>query len=81
MYRRKFSKSVAGVPRSTDEWKTVVGAAMFFLGFTALIPIWEKPYVYDPVPHTVEEEWVARQTKRMRDVKVNPVQRFSAKWD
>ena len=54
---------------------------MFFIGFTALIPIWEKPYVYDPVPHTVEEEWVARQTKRMRDVKVNPVQRFSAKWD
>lgn len=37
--------------------------------------------VYGPVPHTFEEEWVAKQTKRMLDMKVAPIQGFSAKWD
>lgn len=37
--------------------------------------------VYGPIPHTFEEEWVAKQTKRMLDMKVGPIQGFSAKWD
>lgn len=44
VYRMKFNESFAEMNRSTNEWKTVVGAAMFFLGFTALILIWEKYY-------------------------------------
>ncbi|XP_034493655.1 cytochrome c oxidase subunit 4 isoform 1, mitochondrial [Ailuropoda melanoleuca] len=81
LYRMKFNESFAEMNRSTNEWKTVVGTAMFFIGFTALILIWEKRYVYGPVPHTLEEEWVAKQTKRMLDMKVNPIQGFAAKWD
>ncbi|XP_045843911.1 cytochrome c oxidase subunit 4 isoform 1, mitochondrial [Meles meles] len=81
LYRMKFNESFAEMNRSTNEWKTVVGAAMFFLGFTALILIWEKYYVYGPVPHTFEEDWVAKQTKRMLDMKVSPIEGFSAKWD
>uniref|UniRef100_A0A8C5KML9 Cytochrome c oxidase subunit 4 isoform 1, mitochondrial n=1 Tax=Jaculus jaculus TaxID=51337 RepID=A0A8C5KML9_JACJA len=64
-----------------EKWKTVVGVAMFFIGFTGLILIWEKLYVYGPIPHTFDEEWVAMQTKRMLDMKSNPIQGFSAKWD
>ncbi|XP_021564379.1 cytochrome c oxidase subunit 4 isoform 1, mitochondrial [Carlito syrichta] len=67
--------------RGTNEWKTVVGAAMFFIGFTALVIIWEKHYVYGPIPHTFDKDWVAMQTKRMLDMKVNPIQGFFAKWD
>ena len=37
--------------------------------------------VYGPIPHTFEEEWVAKQTRRMLDVKVAPIQGFSAKRD
>ena len=81
VYRLKFKESFAEMNRSTNEWKTVVGAAMFFIGFTALLLIWEKHYVYGPIPHTFEEEWVAKQTKKMLDMKVAPVQGFSAKWD
>uniref|UniRef100_F6ZKC8 Cytochrome c oxidase subunit 4 isoform 1, mitochondrial n=2 Tax=Equus TaxID=9789 RepID=F6ZKC8_HORSE len=81
LYRIKFNESFAEMNRGTNEWKTVVGAAMFFIGFTALLLIWEKHYVYGPVPHTFEEEWVAKQTKRMLDMKVSPIQGFSAKWD
>uniref|UniRef100_A0A8C4M1Z8 Cytochrome c oxidase subunit 4 n=1 Tax=Equus asinus TaxID=9793 RepID=A0A8C4M1Z8_EQUAS len=81
LYRIKFNESFAEMNRGTNEWKTVVGAAMFFIGFTALLLIWEKHYVYGPVPHTFDEEWVAKQTKRMLDMKVSPIQGFSAKWD
>ncbi|KAK7797447.1 hypothetical protein U0070_014237 [Myodes glareolus] len=67
--------------RSTNEWKTVVGLAMFFIGFTVLVLIWEKHYVYGPIPHTFVPDWVAMQTKQMRDMRANLIQGFSAKWD
>ncbi|XP_069312857.1 cytochrome c oxidase subunit 4 isoform 1, mitochondrial [Eulemur rufifrons] len=81
LYRIKFKESFAEMKRGTNEWKTVVGTALFFMGFTALIVIWEKRYVYGPIPHTFDEDWVAKQTKRMLDMKVSPIQGFSAKWD
>ncbi|KAK2104310.1 Cytochrome c oxidase subunit 4 isoform 1, mitochondrial [Saguinus oedipus] len=67
--------------RSTNEWKMPVGAAMFFTGFRAFVIIWEKHHVDGPIPHTFDKEWVATQTKRMLDMKVNPVQGFTTKWD
>ncbi|XP_004584127.2 cytochrome c oxidase subunit 4 isoform 1, mitochondrial [Ochotona princeps] len=81
LYRIQFNESFAEMNRGTSEWKTVVGAALFFIGFTALVLIWEKHYVYGPIPHTFDKDWVAMQTKRMLDMKVGPIHGFSAKWD
>uniref|UniRef100_A0A8C8RIS1 Cytochrome c oxidase subunit 4 n=1 Tax=Pelusios castaneus TaxID=367368 RepID=A0A8C8RIS1_9SAUR len=81
LYRIKFAKTFAEMNRKSNEWKTVIGGMMIFLGFTGLIIIWQKIYVFGPVPHTLSEEWVAMQTKRMLDMRTNPVQGLSSKWD
>uniref|UniRef100_A0A2K5WGK0 Cytochrome c oxidase subunit 4 n=3 Tax=Macaca fascicularis TaxID=9541 RepID=A0A2K5WGK0_MACFA len=81
LYRIKFKESFAEMNRRSNEWKTVVGTAMFFIGITALVVMWEKLYVYGPLPQTFDKEWVAMQTKRMLDMKVNPIQGLASKWD
>lgn len=81
LYRIKFKESFAEMNRGSNEWKTVVGTALFFIGFAALVVMWEKLYVYGPLPQTFDKEWVAMQTKRMLDMKVNPIQGLASKWD
>ncbi|XP_048210959.1 cytochrome c oxidase subunit 4 isoform 1, mitochondrial [Perognathus longimembris pacificus] len=81
LYRIRFNESFAEMNQGTNEWKTVVGMALFFIGFTAIVLVWEKRFVYGPVPHTFDEDWVAMQTKRMLDMKVSPIQGFSSHWD
>uniref|UniRef100_A0A452EMV4 Cytochrome c oxidase subunit 4 n=1 Tax=Capra hircus TaxID=9925 RepID=A0A452EMV4_CAPHI len=71
LYHLKFKESFTEMNRSTNQCKTVVGVATFFL----------KHYAYGPILHTFEEEWVAKQTKRMLIMKVAPIQGFSAEWD
>nr|XP_033796914.1 cytochrome c oxidase subunit 4 isoform 1, mitochondrial [Geotrypetes seraphini] len=81
LYHIKFNKTYAKMNKGSKEWKTVIGGMFFFIGFTALIVIWQRMFVFGPVPHTFSEEWVAMQTKRMLDMRMNPVQGLSSKWD
>lgn len=49
-----------------------------FIGL--LSPFFLSP-VYPERPRTFDDEWQAKQVKRMLDMRVNPVQGFSSKWD
>uniref|UniRef100_A0A8C3N288 Cytochrome c oxidase subunit 4 n=1 Tax=Geospiza parvula TaxID=87175 RepID=A0A8C3N288_GEOPR len=80
LYRIKFNET-SEMKKGTNEWKTILGGVLFFLGLTGIILIWQKNFMYGPVPHTFSDEWVSAQTKRMLDMRVNPVQGITAQWD
>ncbi|XP_067396302.1 cytochrome c oxidase subunit 4 isoform 1, mitochondrial isoform X2 [Emydura macquarii macquarii] len=81
LYHIKFNKTFAEMNRRSNEWKTIIGGACFFVGIAGLMILWQKTYVLGPVPHTLSDEWVAMQTKRMLDMRVNPIEGISSKWD
>ncbi|XP_075067412.1 cytochrome c oxidase subunit 4 isoform 1, mitochondrial-like [Mixophyes fleayi] len=82
LYRITFNKSYTEMKQgSPSEWKTIVGAVLYFVAFTGLYYLWQLKYVFGPVPHTLSEEWIAMQTKKMIDMRVAPVTGFSSHWD
>ncbi|XP_030277842.1 cytochrome c oxidase subunit 4 isoform 2, mitochondrial [Sparus aurata] len=81
LYRIMFCQTYAEMKQPSDEWKTVMGGIFILLGLTGLIVWWQSIYVYPERPRTFDEEWKAKQLKRMLDMRINPVEGFSAKWD
>uniref|UniRef100_A0A8C3IWY8 Cytochrome c oxidase subunit 4 n=1 Tax=Chrysemys picta bellii TaxID=8478 RepID=A0A8C3IWY8_CHRPI len=82
LYHLKFNQTFAEMNRPSNEWKTVLGGIFVFFGITGLIvsPLAVSP-VFPPKPRTLTDEWKAQQVKRMLDMRINPIQGFSAKWD
>ncbi|XP_071391257.1 cytochrome c oxidase subunit 4 isoform 2, mitochondrial [Centroberyx affinis] len=81
LYRLMFCQTYPEMKKPSAEWKTVIGGLFIFLGITGLVVIWQSYYVYPPRPRTFDDEWQAKQVKRMLDMRVNPIEGFAASWD
>nr|XP_020479832.1 cytochrome c oxidase subunit 4 isoform 2, mitochondrial-like isoform X2 [Monopterus albus]XP_020479833.1 cytochrome c oxidase subunit 4 isoform 2, mitochondrial-like isoform X2 [Monopterus albus] len=81
LYRLMFCRTYPEMRRPTGEWKTVMGGILFFLGFTGLVVWWQRAYVYPTPPRSFDEEWQAKQVKRMLDMRIGPIEGLSSKWD
>ncbi|XP_067854230.1 cytochrome c oxidase subunit 4 isoform 1, mitochondrial isoform X1 [Heptranchias perlo] len=81
LYRIRFHHSFAEMNKPSSEWKTIAGGVLFMVGFTGLIVFWQRMFVFGDIPHTFSDEWKAKQTKRMLDMRMNPVEGVASQWD
>jgi len=82
LYRHSFCQTIAEYKEPTSDWKKVVGIALVFISFGIWGVVWLKMYVYPPLPTTLtDEEWRKNQIKRMIDMRINPIDGFSSKYD
>lgn len=44
VYRMMFCQTYQEMKQPTDEWKTVLGTTLIFLGFTGLVVWWQRVY-------------------------------------
>ncbi|XP_075694409.1 cytochrome c oxidase subunit 4 isoform 1, mitochondrial [Rhinoderma darwinii] len=81
LYSIKFNQTYANMNKGSNQWKTVIGGTLIVIGFTAFIIMWQRKYVFGEIPHTLSDDWIAMQTKRMLDMRINPVEGIASKWD
>uniref|UniRef100_A0A8C5AQR7 Cytochrome c oxidase subunit 4 n=1 Tax=Gadus morhua TaxID=8049 RepID=A0A8C5AQR7_GADMO len=77
LYRLAHKQSYCEMRQGSSEWKTVLGQWVDLSLMTLFFP----PSVFGEVPHTLSPEWIEKQTQRMIDMQVNPIQGFSVYWD
>ncbi|XP_050667844.1 cytochrome c oxidase subunit 4 isoform 1, mitochondrial-like [Leptidea sinapis] len=81
LYRASFCQTFAEFQAPTGEWKAILGWALVVASLSLWMYMGAKLFVYSPLPESFSEESQKAQLKRMLDMKVNPIDGLSSKWD
>lgn len=81
LYRASFCQTFAEMKAPTGEWKSIVGIVLIVSSMSVWIYLWMKLYVYSPLPETLDKDRMEAQLKRMIDLRANPIEGVSSKWD
>jgi len=82
LYRASFCQTYSEMLAPDGKWKSVVGATLFFVSLSFWIYLWEKVFVYPPMPDSITNmEKKQAQLRRMIDMRVDPIDGLTSKWD
>ncbi|XP_077283336.1 cytochrome c oxidase subunit 4 isoform 1, mitochondrial-like [Arctopsyche grandis] len=81
LYRASFCQTFAEFNAPDSDWKHSLGWAIFFCSLSLWIYMGMKMFVLGPLPETFDDAHQKAQLKRMLDIKVDPVDGLSSKWD
>ncbi|XP_047520434.1 cytochrome c oxidase subunit 4 isoform 1, mitochondrial-like [Pieris napi] len=81
LYRASFCQTFAEFQAPTGQWKGAVGWALCLASLSLWVYMGVKMFVYSPLPESFSEESQKAQLRRMLDLKVNPIDGMSSKWD
>lgn len=81
LYRASFCMTFSEISAPTGEWKSILGIACLFISLGLWIVLLEKFFVYKDLPSSFSEESKKAQLKRMIDLRVNPIEGISSKYD
>jgi len=81
LYRASFCQTYAEMEAPTGLWKQHLGVGLIFVSMAMWIFILVKIFVYHPLPSSFTLESRQAQLRRMIDLRVDPIDGLSSKWD
>jgi len=81
LYRASFCLTYAEMGAPTGKWKQVIGMLCVGISVSLWISIFMKQFVLPPLPDSFLPENMEFQLNRMIDLRVNPIDGLTSKWD
>ncbi|XP_050667846.1 cytochrome c oxidase subunit 4 isoform 1, mitochondrial-like [Leptidea sinapis] len=81
LYRASFCQTFAEFQHPTGSWKFCVGVALICLSFAFWMSMFQHHFVTEPLPLSFSKESQMAQLRRMLELRVNPIDGLSSKWD
>ncbi|XP_072948352.1 cytochrome c oxidase subunit 4 isoform 2, mitochondrial-like [Epargyreus clarus] len=81
LYRASFCQTFAEFQHPTGQWKFFFGWWFIVVSFGFWCQIFYHFYVYEPLPMSLSKPYQKAQLRRMLELRVNPIDGISSKWD
>ncbi|KAJ4428956.1 hypothetical protein ANN_25952 [Periplaneta americana] len=81
LYRASFCQTFSEMTAPTGEWKSIIGLACVFISIGIWLVVLEKLFVYKDLPQSFSEENKKAQLERIIQIRANPIEGISSKYD